>query len=215
LKPQLATRDRSARSADRSPVALAKWKCDWIPTLAEPYLRGYAPQLESGDSLIGYRFLAQRARGSAGSGKGTRSGDSKAASAGFFIGYLLDGKKMPSLKAASPEFLIFCFIEPVGGSIHQRLVKEPDSLIRRTAEYIRWLTHHLPRFELFADDRAALVRHIPVSEWPTDRLEHFARNFTIETLAWLVRSALVRRLPDEIAARPSASSARAKRKERV
>ena len=71
--------------------------------------------------------------------------------------------------------------------------------MRRTAEYIRWLTHHPPRFELYADERAALVRHISTQEWPSDRIEHYARNFTIETLAWLVRSALVRRLPDEIA----------------
>jgi hypothetical protein len=104
------------------------------------------------------------------------------------------------LKPTPPEFLIFCFIEPLGGRFHRRLVGEPDSLMRRTAEYIRWLTHHLPRFELFADQHTALVRHIGTQEWPTDRTEHYARNFTIETLAWLVRSALVRRLPEELAA---------------
>ena len=46
-----------------------------------------------------------------------------------------------------------------------------------------------------------------------DRTEHYARNFTIETLAWLVRSALVRRLPEELAAPlPPASEKRAARK---
>ena len=107
---------------------------------------------------------------------------------------------MRFLKAAPPEFLIFCFIEPLRGRLHRRLVSEPDSLMRRTAEYIRWLTHHPPRFELFADQHAALVRHIPTQQWPTGRIEHYARNFTIETLAWLVRSALVRRLPEELGA---------------
>ena len=85
--------------------------------------------------------------------------------------------------------------------------------MRRTAEYVRWLTHHPPRFELYADQHAALVRHIPTREWPGGRIEHYARNFTIETLAWLVRSALVRRLPDEIALSSySASKSRSARK---
>lgn len=192
-------------------MASPKLNCDWIPSLAEPYLRGYSPQFESGDSLIGYRFFAHPPAASS-SGKKARGTASKAESAGFFVGYLLDTRKMPSLKAAPPEFLIFCFLEPLGGPVHHRLVSQPDSLMRRTAEYIRWLTHHPPRFELFADDHAALVRHIPISEWPSDRTDHYARNFTIETLAWLVRSALVRRLRDEIAAPPSASAARAAHK---
>jgi hypothetical protein len=66
---------------------------------------------------------------------------------------------------------------------------------------------------LFADEAAALVRHIPVSEWPADRIEHYARNFTIETLAWLVRSALVRRLPEEVGARRPAARAHASTQE--
>ena len=45
------------------------------------------------------------------------------------------------------------------------------------------------------------------------RTEHYARNFAIETLAWLVRSALVRRLPEELAAPTQpASERRAARK---
>jgi hypothetical protein len=206
LKQPGATRNRAARSAGRSGVSSPNWKCGWIPSLAEPYLRGHAPQFESGNTLLGYRFLAQSSAAWPTSSK--RAGG-RGVSAGYFIGYLLDAKKMPSLKAVPPEFLIFCFIEPVRGRVHQRLVSEPGSLVRRTAEYIRWLTHHPPRFELFADEAAALVRHIPVSEWPADRIEHYARNFTIETLAWLVRSALVRRLPDEVGARTPAARAHA------
>ena len=35
------------------------------------------------------------------------------------------------------------------------------------------------------------------SDWPPEKHEHYSRNFFIETLAWLVRSGLVRRLLQE------------------
>lgn len=219
MKPQLAKANaRRERSFAPSAVPSAEWNCDWIPSLAEPYLRGYATQLESGKSLLGYRFLAQPSAPSAPSLKKARSDASEKASAGFFIGYLLDARGFPFLKATPPEFLVFCFLEPLGGRLHRRLVSEPDSLMRRTAEYIRWLTHRPPRFELYAEEQAALIRHLSTQEWPAGRTEHYARNFTIETLAWLVRSALVRRLPGEIASsfhsasHPTSKTRRAARK---
>jgi hypothetical protein len=207
-----AVRESASGSGGVSRSRSAQWNCDWIPSLAEPYLRGYTPEVDSGNSLSGYRFFAQPAAPASPARKTSRS-SSESASAGFFIGYLRDDRGMRFLKAAPPEFLIFCFIEPLRGRLHRRLVSQPDSLMRRTAEYIRWLTHHPPRFELFADQHAALVRHIPTQQWPTGRIEHYARNFTIETLAWLVRSALIRRLPEELASplRP-ASEKRAARK---
>jgi hypothetical protein len=142
------------------------------------------------------------------SSRKSRRGPTVAVSAGFFIGYLLEPGALPFLKATPPEFLVFCFVEPLAGRFHRRVVSEPDSLMRRTTEYIRWLTHHTPRFELFPEEHAALVRHVPTKEWPSGRTEHYARNFLIETLAWLVRSALVRRLPGEILAaeRPASKS---------
>jgi hypothetical protein len=211
LKPQAAKDhgrrgEGAARSGARSghepeiPSAEPEeLNCDWIPSLAEPYLRGYTPQKERGKSLSGYRFLAQPSAPAA-SGKKARQTGWESPSAGFFIGYLLKDGNLSFLKPVPPEFLVFCFIEPVGGGLHRRLVSEPESLMRKTVEYIRWLTHHPPRFELFADERAALIRHLPTQEWPAARIEHYARNFTIETLAWLVRSALIRRLPEELAA---------------
>jgi hypothetical protein len=215
LKAQAAKksvpRESSSDSRDLSRARSAEWNCDWIPSLAEPYLRGYTPQFEKRDSLLGYRFLAQPSASSSQARKTNRS-SSESASAGFFIGYLLDNRGMSFLKAKPPEFLVFCFIEPLDGRLHRRLVGEPDSLMRRTAEYIRWLTHRPPRFELFADEPVALVRHVPTQEWPEGRTEHYGRNFTVETLAWLVRSALVRRLPGELAASSnSASKSRAAR----
>lgn len=207
LKRQSSNRTPARRKSSGSEVrsgarfaSSAKWDCDWIPSLAEPYLRGYKARFESGKSLSGYRFFAQSSADSPAPGKKHPSG-ADTPSAGFFIGYLLDSRGLPLLKAAAPpEFLVFCFIEPLGARFHRRVVSAPDSLMHRTAEYIRWLTHRPPRFELYADDRTALVRHIPVSAWPVNRTDHYARNFTIETLAWLVRSALVRRLPGELAA---------------
>jgi len=208
-----------AGAGARPGVGSGEWNCDWIPSLAEPYLRGYAPQFENSNSnsLLGYRFLAQPSASPPPSRKKARQPASETASAGFFIGYLLADCGLAFLKATPPEFLVFCFVEPLGGRLHRRLVSEPESLMRRTAEYIRWLTHHPPRFELFTEERTALVRHVSTQEWPAGRIEHYARNFTIETLAWLVRSALVRRLPEEIAASfhsagPSARGSRAARK---
>ena len=106
---------------------------------------------------------------------------------------------------------MFCWIEPAGSAFHRRLVQEPDSLVRRTAEYIRWLTHRPPRFELFPEECAALVRHASMRDWPSGKLQHMSQNFFIETLAWLVRSALVRRLaadrPGKRAPKPAPTSA--------
>jgi hypothetical protein len=214
VKPQPAkenARPSEPRSQSASPTGSVEWNCDWVPALAEPYLRGYAVRTEAGESLLGYRFLAQPA--AAPQSTQRSRGAREALFAGFFIGYLLDPRDFAFLKPTTPEFLVFCFLEPVGGRSHRRLVGEPDSLMRRTAEYIRWLTHHPPRFELYADEHAALVRHIPIQEWPAGRTEHYARNFTIETLAWLVRSALIRRLPEEITSSPhSATKSLAARK---
>jgi hypothetical protein len=157
--------------------------------------------IERGKLLSGYRFLAP--------GVGEQAGRRGAAApaAGFFVGYLLDASGFPFLRAEPPECLIFCFVEPVGSPLHDLLVAGPESLVRRTAEYIRWLTHRPPRFEFFPDQPVALVRHASMRSWPPAKYEHFSRNFFIETLAWLVRSALVRRLPAQLNELPALISA--------
>lgn len=66
--------------------------------------------------------------------------------------------------------------------------------MRKTHEYIRWLTHRPPRFAFYPDALPAMVRHVSMREWPRGKYAHFSRNFFIETLAWLVRSGLVRKL---------------------
>jgi hypothetical protein len=178
---------------------------DWIATLAEPYLRGYAPVLETGDGLSGYRLVAPGFAATSRKGP-VRSGVRHSQAAGFFLGFLAGPAALPFLRSQPPECLVFCWVQPVGGPLHRRLVQAPDSLIRNTGEYIRWLTHRLPRFELYPDEVAPLVRHVPMAQWPSDKTQHLAQNFYVETLAWLVRSALVRRLADG-GARPVGASA--------
>lgn len=116
---------------------------------------------------------------------------------GFFAGYLWHGRGWAFLGPHGPECMVFAFVQPVGGRAHKTLVVAEDALVRTTFEYIRWLTHRPPRFQFFEKETAALIRHVPVAAWPARRMEHYSRNFFIETLAWLVRSALVRKFREQ------------------
>jgi hypothetical protein len=153
----------------------------WIRTLAAPYLRGYRSAIEARGALRGYRFIAPGT-------PGTR------VRRGFFVGYLVDPAKHEFLQPHPPECVVFAFIEPVRSASYRRLVTEEGSLLRRTAEYIGWLTHRPPRFAFFENREVVLARHFSMREWPPQKHQHFSGNFFIETLAWLVRSGLVRRL---------------------
>ncbi len=114
--------------------------------------------------------------------------------AGFFVGYILREGGLPELEPAPPECLAGAFVAPVGGALHSRLVRAPESLFRGTFTYIGWLTHRRPRFVFREEGKLALVRHASMCEWPAAKHGHLSRNFFIETLAWLVRSGLVKRL---------------------
>jgi hypothetical protein len=153
----------------------------WIRTLAAPYLRGYRAVAESRGAFRGYRFVAPGT-------SGTR------ARRGFFVGYLIDPAKREFLKAQPPECIVFAFIEPLNSASHRRLVREEGSLLRQTTKYIGWLTHRPPRFKFFENRETVLVRHFSMRGWPPEKHKHFSGNFFIETLAWLVRSGLVRKL---------------------
>jgi hypothetical protein len=161
---------------------------DWIRTLAEPYLRGYQAAEETQGPLRGFRFFPP----------GRHSAKPRC---GFFAGHLVGPQQFKFLQPHPPECIVFAFVEPIRSDLHRRLVSAEGSLFRNTAEYISWLTHHLPRFVFSEQQTAVLVRHISMSEWPAPKYEHFSRNFYIETLAWLVRSALVRKLASEVSAR--------------
>ena len=189
--PQKGKRHK-ARSARRD-----RGSVTWIRELAAPYLKGYQPVAASGGSLRGYWFLdsANPGRGRRNSGRGNPPFGGQAA--GFYVGYLLEeeGLRVPAMQP--PECIVFAWVFPVGSAFHSRLVRAPGSLLRKTSEYIRWLTHRPPRFEFHEMELPALLRHQSMRDWPAAKRQHLSRNFFIETLAWLVRSGLVRKLGKE------------------
>jgi hypothetical protein len=156
----------------------------WIRTLAAPYLWGYRAVRETRGALRGYRFFVPGA-------PPTR------ARRGFFVGHLIDPAGHQFLRPQPPECIVFVFIEQVSSALYRHLVTEEGSLLRRTAEYIGWLTHRPPRFALFESRDTVLIRHFSMGGWPPEKHQHFSGNFFIETLAWLVRSGLVRKLISE------------------
>lgn len=168
----------------------------WIRTLAAPYLKGYKPVAAKTGSLRGYWFLASAKagvrKGSTPPGKSPVSGQA----AGFFVGYLTGGNGFSFFSPDPPECLVFAWISPVGGALHRELVQQPGSLVRKTFEYIRWLTHRPPRFVFHEKELPAMARRGPMRVWPPKKHQHFSQNFFIETLAWLVRSGLVRKLKE-------------------
>ncbi len=154
---------------------------DWIAPLAEAYLRGYRPRAQTRGALRGCWFVSPAEQ--RGGGR-----------CGFFVGYLLEEKGWEFLAPRPPECLVFAWVKPIGGAAHRRLVRQQSSLVRGVFEYIRWLTHRPPRFAFFEDELPALARHASMRDWPAAKHEHYSRNFFIETLAWLVRSGLVKKL---------------------
>jgi hypothetical protein len=165
----------------------------WIKPLAIPYLRGFRARAAMSGSLRGYWFVAPRA----------------APSIRIFVGYLVNEDGFEYLKSIVPECMVFASVQPGNSALHRRLVDAKDSLFRKTFEYIRWLTHRHPRFEFHAKESATLLRRVSMRDWPVEKREHFSRNFFIETLCWLVRSALVRRLLAEGRAAGSRAARRA------
>lgn len=176
-----ATRRPKGASSSRPLGRENKPDISWIEALAAPYLRGYLASQVSSGPLHGYRFTAPA----------HPNGQSKA---GFFVGYILKPGNLAFLNVSPPECVVFVFIEPVDSAFHREFVAQEGSLLRKTAEYIGWLTHRPPRFAFFDDEEAPLARHFSMNAWPKSKHQHYSRNFFIETLAWLVRSGLVAKL---------------------
>ena len=180
-KPAADVRQR-VRSSPSQPLA-------WIRELAAPYLKGCEPIAADEPGLQGYWFNANRS---------LQRDPSRAPGAGFFVGYLAaETAKYLFLHPEPPECVVFAWIAPADGPLHERLVRQPGSLVRKIFEYIRWLTHRPPRFVFHEAQEAAMARHMSMKDWPPEKREHLSRNFFIETLAWLVRSGLVRKLKEE------------------
>jgi hypothetical protein len=167
---------RPAKCEDLSSAAL---HFNWIRALAEPYLRGYRAKPERSNGLRGFSF-SLKPRG----GKGAM---------GFFVGFLVEPGAYAHLKPVAPECLIFAFVEPVGGHLHRAQIRNAEGTLRWTSGYIAWLTHRPPKFQLYEAERTALIRHASLRGCPPAKIQHLAGNFFTETLAWLVRSGLVRR----------------------
>jgi hypothetical protein len=165
----------------------------WVRALASPYLRGYRPVLQGTGGLRGYWFVHPASLFAKLTGKSSSGSPPFQKAVGFFMGYLVADEGFRSLKPAPPECLVFAFAVPVGGDLHRVLVAERESLVRRTFDYIRLLTHRPPRFIFQENEIACMVRHHSMRDWPRHKHDHFSRNFFIETLAWLVRSAIVRK----------------------
>jgi hypothetical protein len=200
-KGEIAPPDIDAVPAKIGAVA-AEIDVAWVRDLARPYLKGYRPVAARENSLRGFWFLHPQA-------SRARKSSLSTPTIGFFVGYLVEemdqkeekGEKIKRsekdfafLKPSPPECLVFASFTPVGSELHRRLVADPDSLVRKTAAYIRWLTHRPPHFVFLDNGSIALSRHQSMRDWPREKYAHYSRNFFIETLAWLVRSALVRRL---------------------
>jgi len=187
--------------------------CEWIRPLATPYLRGYRAVPTRRGSLRGYWFLHPESQTAPSSLATPSSNDSKAVAAGFYVGYLIGSSGFEFFAPQPPECMVYVFVHPTGHEFHRRLVADSGSLVRRTFDYIRLLTHRPPRFAFYEADRAAMVRHQPMREWPREKYKHFSRNFLIETLAWLVRSGLVRKVLAE--SLPKGETRRTKRSTRT
>jgi hypothetical protein len=182
VRHRAASTPKSKRSSPpRNYTRKSEIETSWIEALAAPYLRGYRPLRVSRGSLRGYRFAAPPPRG-------------EKSRAGFFVGYILKPGNLEFLGVTPPECAVFAFVGPASSAFHREMVTEQGSLLRKTAEYIGWLTHRPPRFAFFEDKEVALARHFSMTAWPKAKHQHYSRNFFIETLAWLVRSGLVAKL---------------------
>lgn len=194
-KPKKSRATRTLNESRRPAV-------EWIRDLASPYLKGYVAAAAREDGLQGYWFTAEE-ESLERSPKRTQIVNARAGkpqAVGFFVGYVNGASaKYSFLEPEPPECLVFAWISSADGQLHERLVRQPGSLVRKTFEYIRWLTHRPPRFVFHEKEEAAMARHASMKDWPTAKREHLSRNFFIETLCWLVRSGLVRKLREEAA----------------
>lgn len=191
-RPQQAARRKDGAKVNRDAMA-------WIGPLAAPYLQGYKAVRVNDGILNGFWFCAPGVSAS------TRASVRKSSvppirgqSAGFFVGFIESADEFSFLGVQSPECVVFAWIYPTTGLLHRRLVHAKGSLVRTTFEYIRWLTHRPPRFVFHDKELPAMTRHHSMRDWPAAKRGHLSHNFFIETMAWLVRSGLVRKLREEI-----------------
>ncbi len=143
--------------------------------MAPTYLGPFVVRRTAGSSLQGYYF-ERRERG---------------ARVGFFLGFLtVHASRFAFLKPQPPECLAFAFLEARSRALHERIIRQPDSLFRQTYHFLFKYSHSLPRFEFYEDEPAAIVRHVPLARFPARQRARYTRNFFIESLALFVRTRL-------------------------
>ena len=159
-------------------------RCAWLRELAVGYLRGLASHPEQVKDRWGYAFVPSRRK-----------------QVGIFVGFLTASARGGAPVLEPPECVVYAFVRPFGPSrgtqgkparspLHRKLARGKQSLLRQTFQRIVKYTARKPRWELHERVEMALIRHIPLAEFPPDDQEKYARNFFIETLSLLVRSGL-------------------------
>lgn len=143
--------------------------------LAAGYLRGFKSFPEQTKERWGYCFVPKRARHQA----------------GIFVGFLTAAPRGREASALHPpECVVGAFVRPARSALHKKLVSAKGSLFRVSFQRVAKYTARNPRWELRERAELALARHAPLTAFPADDVEKYARNFFIESLAVLVRSGL-------------------------
>lgn len=173
----------------RSPIP-----CPWLRELAAGYLREYTSvSAQRAGGRWGYLFARRFKRHQL----------------GFFVGFLTPRPRGASAPASTPRQLPACaviaFVHPAASRLHQRLVRHPGSPFRRSYELLSKYTARRPRFEFQEREAAALLRRVPLAEFPARQRQKYARNFFVESLALLVRSGLPKALAEVRPASPGRS----------
>lgn len=147
----------------------------WLRPLAESYLGPFALFARQSGGLSGYFFERQRGR----------------SAVGFFVGFLSgDSRLYRQLHPQAPECVVAAFVRPARSRFHREVVSQPGSMFRQSYELLLKYTPTRPRFEFYEEAAVAIVRHVPLANFPRRLQSRYARNFFIESLALIVRTRL-------------------------
>lgn len=152
--------------------------CSWLGELACSYLPRFRKSSERRAQRWGYRFQRTLGRNRT----------------GFFVGFLSRppgwafGPFAPPCRP--PECVVYAFVEPAGGRLHQALVRRRGSLFRSSYDLLTKYTARPPRWEFYEDQGASLARRFSLADFPRGQRDKHALNFFMESLALLLRSSL-------------------------
>lgn len=149
----------------RPAAARPPFPCLWLRELAAGYLLGpWKVSLRQRSGLWGYVFARRWGR----------------SQVGFFVGFA----------TRPPECVVFAFVPPAAGRLYRHWVRREGSSFRLAYDLLTKYTARRPRFEFHDGQARAVLRRVPLAEFPARQREKYARNFFTESLALLVRSGL-------------------------